>query len=252
MLNIVIPMAGAGSRFATAGYTAPKPLISVGGIPMIKLVIHNLRPAEPHRFIFICQNEHVQRYGLRDCLAAWAPGCEVICIDGLTEGAACTVLKARHLIDNAEPLMIANSDQFVDVDINPYLRQMQDRLLDGLIMTMMAHDTKWSYAAIDATDLVTKVAEKQVISEHATVGLYNFKRGADFVSAAMRMIANNERTNGEFYVAPVYNQLIHAGMRIGISSIGQEGNGMYGLGIPADLAAFVQSPVLAKALRLAA
>jgi dTDP-glucose pyrophosphorylase len=244
MLNIVIPMAGAGSRFATAGYTDPKPLIRVHDTPMIKLVIDNLRPSDRDaRFIFICQRSHVQRYDLRNKFSAWAPGAVMVEIDGLTEGAACTVLKAAEHIDSDAPLMIANSDQYVDCRIEDYLAGMDSQGLDGLIMTMKANDPKWSFVGLDAQGLVTTVVEKKVISDEATVGIYNFRRGRDFVAGARAPIAANERVNGEFYVAPVYNQLIRQGARVGIHNIGSDGAGMHGLGIPADLQAFMQLPV---------
>ena len=243
MLNIVIPMAGAGSRFEKEGYKDPKPLIPVNGTPMIKVVIDNMRPSRPHRFIFICQQAHVAAYGLRPKLSAWAPGCEIVEINGLTEGAACTVLTAKKLIDNDDALMIANSDQYVDASIDEYLGVLDAGNLDGLIMTMWANDTKWSFVGLDANNLVTRVVEKQVISNEATVGIYNFTRGRAFVEAAESMIANNERVNNEFYVAPVYNQLIRKGARIGIHSVGKVGDGMYGLGTPADLKAFLELPV---------
>lgn len=246
MLNIVIPMAGLGSRFAKAGYTLPKPLIPVCGVPMIRLVIDNTMPLVPHRFIFICQRAHATEYGLRDKLTTWAPGAEVIELDGLTEGAACTVLTARAFIDNDDALMIANSDQYVDIPIDPYVAAMDARGLDGLIMTMQADDPKWSFAAIDGQGMVTRVVEKEAISTHATVGIYNFRRGADFVRGADDMIARDLRVNNEFYVAPVYNQLIAEGAKIGIHDIGSEGSGMYGLGIPADLDAFLALPLARK------
>jgi len=249
MLNIVIPMAGAGSRFAKAGYKEPKPLISVCGIPMIKLVISNLRPTQAHRFIFIAQAAHIQAYGLDARLKEWAPGCVIVGIDGLTAGAACTVLKAREYIDNDAPLMIANSDQYVDTSIDAYLQERDLRTLDGLIMTMTAHDKKWSFVGLDDRRLVTHVVEKEVISDEATVGIYNFAHGREFVQAADEMIAADERVNGEFYVAPVYNRMIAKDARIGVHNVGAEARGMYGLGIPADLDLFHSLPVCVRAVR---
>lgn len=248
MLNIVIPMAGAGSRFAKAGYKDPKPLIPVDGVPMIRLVIENLRPSRAHRFVFICQEAHVAAYGLREKLTAWAPGCEIVGLNGLTEGAACSVLTAREFIDNGDELMIANSDQYVDVAIDDYLADQDDRGLDGLIMTMTADDPKWSFAEVAADGLVRRVVEKEVISDEATVGIYNFRRGADFVAAADDMIARDLRVNGEFYVAPTYDRLIAAGGKVGVHNVGSEAAGMYGLGIPADLELFLTLPVLDKAV----
>jgi dTDP-glucose pyrophosphorylase len=164
-------------------------------------------------------------------------------IDGLTEGAACTVLMARDLIDDDSPLMIANSDQYVDVDIDSYLGVLDADGLDGLIMTMWADDKKWSYVGLDETRMVTQVVEKEVISNEATVGIYNFRHGRSFVAAADSMIAGNERVNNEFYVAPTYNPLIRKGARVGIHSVGRVGDGMYGLGTPADLREFLAHPI---------
>jgi NDP-sugar pyrophosphorylase family protein len=242
MLNIVIPMAGAGSRFAKAGFSAPKPLIEIHGVPMIKVVISNLRPACKHRFIFICQQAHVNDHGLRDKLGAWAPGCSIVEVNGLTEGAACTVLAAASLIDNDDPLMIANSDQYVDIDINTYLARLSALEMDGLIMTMTASDPKWSFVGLDEQGRVSQVVEKRVISHEATVGIYNYKHGRDFICATRRMMSADDRVNGEFYVAPTYNYLINVGKRIGIFNVGAEGAGMHGLGIPQDLRLFLAHP----------
>lgn len=238
MLNIVVPMAGLGSRFSKAGYTDPKPLIPVHGVPMIRLVIGNIRPSQPHRFIFICQRAHVAAYGLADKLAEWAPGCAIVELEGVTQGAACTVLTAAAEIDPEAPMMIANSDQYVEADIDAYLATQDAAGADGLIMTMWADDPKWSFVALE-NDRVTRVVEKQVISNEATVGIYNFRRGGDFLDAARAMIADDERVNGEFYVAPVYNRMIAAGQRVVIYNVGQEFAGMHGLGTPADLDAFL-------------
>jgi NDP-sugar pyrophosphorylase family protein len=248
MLNILLPIAGRGSRFASAGYTVPKPLIPIHGAPMIAAVTRNVRPARAHRFIFVALREHLEHRGMREALEQAAPGCAVVPVDRVTEGAACTVLLAKDLIDSDDPLMLANSDQWVDVDIDRYLATMDDPSVDGLIMTMTAHDPKWSFVALDRARLVTRVVEKEVISEEATVGIYNFRRGRDFVRAAESMIAANQRVNGEFYVAPVYNELIADGARIAIVNVGREGAGMYGLGIPADLDRFLADSVSLRAV----
>lgn len=236
MINIVIPMAGLGSRFVQAGYTQPKPLIPVFGRSMIELVVANLRPSAPHRFIFICQRAHDEQHGVGTLLRDLAPGCEIILIDGVTEGAACTVLLAESLIDNRDPLLIANCDQYVDIDIDAFLDRALEPQADGTIMTMPGDHPKWSYVRRGPSGWVEDVREKEVISNEATVGIYYFQRGAEFVQAAHAMIARNERVNNEFYVAPVYNQLIARGARIGTYDIG---NAMFGIGTPDDLQAFL-------------
>lgn len=238
MLNIVIPMAGRGSRFANAGYKMPKPLIDIYGRPMIEYVTQNICPAQEHRFIYICQREHLEKYGLAKELDRMAPGCKIVTVDHITEGAACTVLLAEEYIDNDDALMIANSDQFVDTDIDEYLAAIED--YDGLIMTMPANDPKWSYIRYNEAGFVTLVREKEVISNQATVGIYNYKYGRDFVKYAHQMIDKNIRVNNEFYVAPVYNEMVEAGKKLVFRDVGAK---MYGLGTPEDLAVFLDKPV---------
>jgi dTDP-glucose pyrophosphorylase len=247
VLDIVIPMAGRGSRFRDAGYAEAKPLIPVLGTPMIQLVIDNLRPARPHRFIFLCLAEHIERYGLAPRLREMAPGCEIVSVDAVTEGAACTVLLARGLVDHPRPLMIANCDQWIDASIDDYLADQDTRGLDGAIMTMRADDPKWSFVRFGADGEPCEVVEKQVVSHEATVGIYNFRRGDAFVAAADAMIADDLRVNGEFYVAPVYNQLLRGGRKIGVYNIGRVDAGMHGLGTPADLERFCRLPVALRA-----
>lgn len=239
MLNIVVPMAGRGARFEEAGYTTPKPFIPVHGIPMIEVVINNLRPSRPHRFTFICQRQHQQQFQVAAALQRIEPTCGVILLDGVTAGAACTVLQARHAIDNQQPLMIANCDQWINASIDDYLAAFDASRCDGFIMTMQSNHSKWSYVHRGADGAVNAVVEKQVVSAEATVGIYNFARGADFVRASDRMIAANARVNGEFYVAPSYTWLIQGGGRIETHSIGTDRDGMYGLGVPADLEHFL-------------
>lgn len=246
MINIVIPMAGRGSRFAEKGFALPKPLIPVCGVPMTQVVIENLRPSCPHAFTFICQQAHLEEFDLGAKLRRWSPGANVIAIDRVTEGAACTVLLAERIIDNDRPLMIANCDQYIDANIDDYLAELDRRRLDGLIMTMKANDRKWSFVGFDGAGRVCRVVEKEVISDEATVGIYNFRRGRDFVAAAKRMIARNLRVNNEFYVAPTYNQLIEDGAAVGVHSIGTLGRGMHGLGVPEDLELFESLPVATK------
>lgn len=239
MLNIVIPMAGNGSRFTEAGYLDPKPLIPVHGIPMIEVVINNLRPEQPHRFIFICQERHDREYGIASFLRAIEPAADVILLNGVTQGAACTVLTAKSVINSRSPLMIANCDQWINYSIDDYLAAFDWKQWDGFIMCMTASAPKWSFVQREPSGRVCGVVEKQVVSDEATVGIYNFAAGCDFVAGAEAMIAANLRVNNEFYVAPVYTQLASSGKRIGTLSVGTDRDGMYGLGTPADLKHFL-------------
>lgn len=231
-------MAGRGSRFQEAGYAFPKPLIDVHGKTMIEVVVDNLRPKVPHRFIFICQREHYEKYDLYNILKkATNNQFEVVQISGVTEGAACTVLCAAKYIDSDDDLLIANSDQYIDGGVDVFLTKAQSKG-DGLIMTFSASHPKWSYARVDGSGRVVEVAEKKVISPNATVGIYYYKHGHDFVYAAQEMIKKNIRYNNEFYVCPVYNELILSGQKIYIDTI--DADEMHGLGTPEDLEAFLK------------
>lgn len=246
MLNIVLPMAGKGSRFANAGYTTPKPFIPIHGVPMIKVVVDNLSPKCEHRFIFVCQQQHIDEFDLIPKLKSYSKNVEIIGINGITEGQVCTALLAKKYFNNDEPLMNANADQYIDFDINEYLDAISARNLDGMIMTMKSQDPKWSYAKTNVDGFVIETAEKQVISNDATVGIFNFSKGQDLVRAAEQMITDNIRVNNEFYTCPSYNYLIKEGKKIGIYGIGEEYNGMYGLGIPKDLDFFINHPISSK------
>ncbi len=249
MINIVVPMAGRGSRFQKEGYELPKPLIPVlGKKPMIEVVIHNLKPKTEHRFIFLCLKEHIDKYQIDKKLKNWCPNGIVISVDGVTEGAACTVLLAKEYINNDDPLMIANSDQYVDIDINDYLNQIEKQHADGLIMTLKSNDPKWSFVRFDKNNKVIELLEKQPVSDEATVGIYNYKHGKDFVDASEEMILKKLKVNNEYYVAPAYNQMVEKGKKLIVYNIGSEMKGMYGMGIPSDLKLFETLDIAKKAI----
>ena len=233
-MNVVIPMAGAGSRFAAAGYTFPKPLIEVNGKPMIQVVVENLN-VDAH-FIYLVQKDHYEKYNLKQLLNLITPGCDIIQIDGLTEGAACTTLLAKEFIDNDEPLLMANSDQFVEWNSNECLYAFTADSVDGGIVTFEATHPKWSFAKLGEDGFVSEVAEKNPISNIATVGIYYWKHGSDYVKYAEQMIEKNIRTNNEFYVCPVFNEAIADGKKIRAKNIAK----MWGIGTPEDLNYFLE------------
>jgi beta-phosphoglucomutase-like phosphatase (HAD superfamily)/dTDP-glucose pyrophosphorylase len=234
-LNVLIPMAGAGSRFAAAGYTFPKPLIEVRDKTMIQTVVDNLNMEA--NYIFIVQKDHYEKYNLKSLLSAIKPGCKIVQVEGMTEGAACTTLLARELIDNDHPLIMANSDQFVEWNTNEVMYAFNADSIDGGILTFKANHPKWSYAKLDDNGFVSEVAEKNVISENATVGIYFWKKGSDYVKYADQMIAANDRTNNEFYVCPVFNYAIKDNKKIRIKQIER----MWGIGTPEDLKYFLEN-----------
>lgn len=233
-MNVLIPAAGAGSRFEKVGYTFPKPLIEVHGKPMIKVVVDNLNISA--HYIFIVQKSHYEKYNLKYLLELIAPGCDIVQVDGVTEGAACTTLLAESLINNDLPLLIANSDQVVEWNSNEVLYAFSADGIDAGVVTFNSCHPKWSFVKLNDDGFVIEVAEKKPISEHATCGIYYWKSGSDYVKYARQMIEANDRTNGEFYVAPAFNYAVRDGKKIRIKEIEK----MHGIGTPEDLELYLE------------
>jgi HAD superfamily hydrolase (TIGR01509 family) len=235
-INLVIPMAGLGSRFQKEGYTVPKPFLPVFGKPMYRWVIDNMIPAKwaTHFDVHVLVREEQAPLFESD------KGIKIHTVPCLTEGAACTVLTIRDIINTDAPLVIANSDQFLEWDAENFYLSLLHPGFDGVISTFIQpdlSDVRWSYARLDADRKVVEVAEKKVISNFATTGIYGWSRGSAFVAAAEEMIAANVRVNGEFYVCPVYNHMPAAESRIRVHNCKK----MWGLGVPKDYEYFLSN-----------
>jgi len=237
-LRILIPMAGAGSRFAERGYVFPKPLIEINKKPMIQVVVENLNIE--CEYIFLVQKEHIENFNIDKMLSLIVPNCKIVTLEGLTEGAACTTLLAKELINDEKPLLIANSDQFIIWDPNEVMYSFINKDVDGGILTFASNHPKWSYAKTNEYGYVVEVAEKNPISNNATVGIYYWKKGSDYVKFAEEMIEKDIRVNNEFYVCPVYNQAIQDGKKIIIENI----DSMWGIGTPEDLEVFLKEDLI--------
>ena len=226
--NIVVPMAGRGSRFTEQGYTDSKPFIDVNGKPMIQRVIENLNIEfdSNYEFVIICLQEDFDKYDFRifDDIIGHTEY-KVICLEDVTEGAAQTLLEAKDIIDNDTPMLSFNTDQMVEYDKNMWKSFEQ---FDGGIPCFWGNSDDWSYARCSQDGYVEEVAEKKVISNDATAGYYYWSKGSDYVKYARQMIEENSRTNNEFYVAPVYNWAIKDGKKIAIYMVDK----IYELGTP--------------------
>jgi len=235
-VKVLIPMAGEGSRFTKEGYTFPKPLISVCGKPMIQLVVENLD--FDCEYIFLVRKSHVEKYtGLIDTLERITNGkFKYIVVDGLTEGAACTALLAEEFVDNDEDLLIANSDQYIEYQAPNFNMLKNQTNCDAIVYTFNAVHPKWSFVKTNARGFITEVAEKKPISNIATCGIYWYRRGSDFVKYAKQMIEKDIRVNNEFYIAPVYNELIGGGKTLIPFYVDK----MWGIGTPEDLNLFLR------------
>jgi HAD superfamily hydrolase (TIGR01509 family) len=237
-LNILIPMAGLGSRFAKQGYTFPKPLIDVAGKPMIQVVVENLNIDA--NYIFLVQKEHYEKYNLKHLLNLISPNCKIIQVDGITDGAACTALLAKEYIDNDKSLLIANSDQYIDWISSDTMYSLTNSFIDGGMLVFESTHPKWSFAKLDSDGYIKRVAEKDPISNIASTGIYYYKRGSDFVKYAQQMIDKNIRVNNEFYICPVFNEFI-ADDKLLVTKYVEK---MYGIGTPEDLTTFLNKNII--------
>jgi dTDP-glucose pyrophosphorylase len=202
---------------------------------MIQVVVDNLN-LDAH-FIYVVQSSHRIKYNLDTLLNLITPNCSIIEVNGLTEGAACTALLAKDLINNNNPLFFANSDQYVEWNSSEFMYKMQETNFDGGIVTFQSTHPKWSFVKLDENNFASMVAEKNPISNLATVGYYFWKKGLDFVKYAEQMIKNDIRVNNEFYVCPVFNEAINDGKKI----ITFDASKMWGLGTPEDLDFFLKN-----------
>lgn len=234
-MQILIPMAGEGSRFSSAGYINPKPLIDVNGLPMIARVIENLK--FDANYIFLVREKHLIEFPeLEPILKKITNGnYKIVKVNKLTEGAACTALLAKDVVDLDDDLLIANSDQIIDYSKDNFITLKQHSLLDSIVFVFNDSNPKWSFVKLN-NGLVCEVAEKNPISNIATCGIYWYRKSRYFFDGAKEMIAKDIRVNNEFYIAPVYNELISQGKTLAPFYV----NKMHGIGIPEDLERYLK------------
>lgn len=247
MINILVPIAGVAKTFKEKGYIFPKPLIEVKNKPMIQLIYENLKLNMEHRFIFIVRKVDYEEFALGDVLKMMIPDSLVVVLNGETKGAACSALMAAHFIKGSNPLLIANGDQYLDVDLSTIVRKFLDEGVDGGIITFESVHPKWSFVRVDRDGFVLEAAEKKPISKHATAGVYFFKKGDYFIEAAQSMIRKDVKTMDQFFICPTYNEMILKGMKI--KTVNIDNRAMYGLGTPEDIAEFEKKQVSRKILK---
>lgn len=248
-IQLVIPMAGLGKRFVDANYTILKPLIPIHGVPMIQLVIDNLMSEVIGHVILIAQRQTIEEVDLREILAHLTVPLTIVAVDSLTEGPADSVRMAKPVLKNSLPIVIANSDQFVNAKLDDFYDSLMGAGDSTAILTMEDNDPKWSYVELNQDGLVVSVKEKEVISNQATVGVYGFSSAKLLWDAFSTMWARNDRTNGEFYVAPAYNYLAASSVPIKVINLGPLSSVMHGLGTPSDLELFIKNPVSKEAAK---
>jgi dTDP-glucose pyrophosphorylase len=223
-VNLVIPIASTSKFFDLEHYGYPKPLIEINGKPMIQHVVENLTLGNRFdRVIFIVKQEECTKYHLDDTLKLLSPiRPEIIRLDADTQGALCSVLLAVESIGRDEPLMISNGDQIFDGGIAPQVQSFTNGSLDAACLTFSSVHPRWSYVRVDESDNVVETAEKRPISRHAIAGLYLYRSGAEFVRFGMNSIRNGSSTEGKYFIAPVFNEYVLAGKKVGHSTVPNE------------------------------
>ena len=235
-MNILIPMAGLGSRFKICGYEKPKPLIDVGGVPMIELSVNTLNIEGNYIFVIREYENPENTKSLINHLEKIKPNCKIVKTKKLTNGAAETCLLAKQYIDNEEKLIITNCDQLMSWDSKKFVEKT-NLDYDGIVVTHTSKDPKNSFVALNESGLAKELREKKPISNLALIGLHYWKRGSDFVESAESMIESNSKDAGEYYVAPTYNFLIEKGLKI--TNYHLEKNEYHPIGTPKDLKIYI-------------
>ncbi len=230
-MKVIVPMAGRGSRFKNVGEITPKPLISVLGKPMLYWALKSIDGIKHSQLIFVALKEHEINFGLKTLLhELYGNNIALVLIDEVTEGQLCTVLAAEEYLNSSEDILITSSDTFVKSKIGEHISRKSDDCA-GLISVANLPGDRWSFAKVDDTGRVVEVAEKRRISNYASTGLYYFANGYDFVNEAKRIIENKEKTQGEYYVIPVYQKFIEKGLKVEISLADK----VYDMGTPVSL-----------------
>jgi len=224
MINILMPIAGRSAFFDNAEYHYPKPLIEIKGKTMIERAIHDYKKIRGEkRFIFVVNANDCDKYHMDNVLMLLTDGqCEIIRLEKETRGAACSALMAIDFIDSEDRLIIGNSDQIFDEDLNAVLKFFEKKKADGGVICFETVHPRWSYVRLDEGKRIIEAAEKRPISTKAIAGFYYFRQGAFFVDAAMRSIEKDASVDGAYYIAPVFNELVLQSKILEVYDIGQE------------------------------
>ena len=241
-MKVIIPMAGLGSRFINTGINVPKPLINIYGKYMIEWAIKNVVDLTYSELIFIILKEHDDNFELSSKLLRLnIPRAKIVILDKVTQGQLETVLAAKDILQTEEDLLISPTDTYVISNIKSAIESRSSNCA-GIISVINKKGNQWSFAKIDKSNRVTAVVEKQRISSLASTGIYYFSNSNKFVSLAENIIYSNKKTQGEYYVIPVYQKYIEAGYIININKAQQ----MWDLGTPESISIFENHLSLAQ------
>lgn len=219
--QIVLLMAGAGSRFARAGYSASKPLIEVDGEPMFGRALSSLGDLPADRLLAVVRQQQIEEEAIDQRLNEVCPDLELVVLPGMTRGAAESALAAASLLDPDRPVVVLDCDlEFRSSEYVSLARSAPDGDFDVLLLTFPADDARYSFAQVESAGVVTAVAEKQVISDRAIAGAYCFSTAERFVSSAQRVVDRGERAGvPEFYMSEVVLDVLDRGGRVRAAAV---------------------------------
>lgn len=247
-VQVIVPMAGRGSRFKEVGYQTSKPMLPIGQFPMFLTVLANIFDERLLSVTIVKQRSADLEVDLEALFANLKVKLNIVELDGFTDGAATTVEQGLHGLNPDLPVVIVNSDQYVAGELTSFYDSLVSNDYSGVILAMNDNDPKWSYIRLNELGFVTEVVEKVVISDLATVGIYGFASASLCGNAIAKMKNSEFRVNGEFYLAPVYNFLPSHSEPIHYINLGPVGNVMFGLGTPTDYQNFLVSSKFSEAL----
>lgn len=221
-LHVIMPMAGAGSRFVNAGWSTPKPLIELDGQPLFKWAIDSVKIDNvPMKYSFVVRQEHIDNYNIDTTIKSYFPEANVFAVEQTTRGAVETCLIAEPVIDDNDAVIV------IDCDLKFKSKQFEQVIIDalkfdnigGALVSFNSNSPKYSYAEIDSDGYVIRTTEKEVISNNALCGAYFFSNGKSFKTIAHQILVEAEFNKPEYYVSLLYNYLLSAGKKIQMTSL---------------------------------
>lgn len=238
MLTVILLMSGRDQPFQEAGYIYPKNLVEIDGAPLVQRVIEGVAPLDgpDTRLVCVIPKAENRRHHTGRVIQLIRPGAIITETNGATGGAACSALLAIAHIDRDAPLVIVNGDIVIDHPLDQALAEFTTRGLDGGVIAFHDVHPRWSFIKLGADDLAVEFAEKQPISDLATTGLSWFARGGDFLEAAVSMLNKDAHVDGQFFVSPVYNEMILSGRRVGCRVVPK--SAYFSLKTPQDVRAY--------------
>lgn len=236
-LHIIMPMAGEGSRFKKEGWTTPKPLIELNGIPLFKHAISSVSAdGISLKYSFIVRQEHIDEYKIDEGIKSFQPDANIFSVLMTTRGAVETCLIAESAIADDDAVIVMDCDlefrstKFIKI-IKEILAQSVDEASGGALVSFESNEPRYSYAALDEDGFVTRTAEKEVISNHALCGAYFFSAGRRFKQIAHQLLDEPEFKKPEYYVSLLYNYLLADGEKVRLAPMEE----YYSYGTPEEL-----------------